>query len=114
MCQEQENMAENEHESREILRRDAIKGAIAAAGGALSGGSLAGNWTRTASGAPPNAELTEKSIADQLRAENARAGSGEWQLTYTRIDPATKYRSPWIEGYVSRASVRAGDKLDLM
>ena len=30
-------------------------------------------------------------------------------LTNTRIDPATKYRCPWIEGYCSQTSVRAGE-----
>jgi hypothetical protein len=32
-------------------------------------------------------------------------------LTNTRIDPATKYRCPWIEGYCSRTSVRAGESI---
>jgi len=49
---------------------------------------------------------------DLVRAENDKPGSDDWQLTYTRIDPKTKYRSPMIEGYVSRQSVRAGDRLD--
>src|SRR5438874_9124172 len=45
--------------------------------------------------------------------ENQRIGTREWLLTKTRIDPATKYRSPWIEGYCSRTSVRAGEPLSL-
>jgi len=32
-------------------------------------------------------------------------------LQNTRIDPKTKYRCPWIEGYCSRTSVRAGDSI---
>jgi hypothetical protein len=32
-------------------------------------------------------------------------------LTSTRIDPATKYRCPWVEGYCSRTSVRAGEPI---
>jgi hypothetical protein len=32
-------------------------------------------------------------------------------LTNTRIEPATKYRCPWIEGYCSRTSVRAGEQI---
>ena len=47
-----------------------------------------------------------------IRHENAKAGTREWMLTKTRIDPATKYRCPWIEGYCSRTSVRAGETLD--
>jgi hypothetical protein len=32
-------------------------------------------------------------------------------LNNTRIDAATKYRCPWIEGYCSRTSVRAGEQI---
>src|SRR5687767_9204713 len=49
---------------------------------------------------------------DLIRNENSLPGTTDWQLTYTRVDPATKYRSPLIEGYASRASVRAGDRID--
>lgn len=51
---------------------------------------------------------------ETIRNENEKPGTTDWQLTYTRIDPATKYRCPWIEGYVSKASLRAGDTLELM
>jgi len=50
---------------------------------------------------------------DLVRRENQRTGTHEWLLTNTRIDPATKYRCPWIEGYCSRASIRAGEPLSL-
>ena len=43
--------------------------------------------------------------------ENAKAGTRDWMLTNTRIDPATKYRCPWIEGYCSATSVRAGERI---
>ena len=33
--------------------------------------------------------------------------------TNVRIDPATKYRSPWIEGYVSKTSVRPGETITI-
>jgi hypothetical protein len=46
--------------------------------------------------------------------ENAKAGTREWMLSKTRIDPATKYRCPWIEGYVSHASIGAGETLRVM
>lgn len=49
-----------------------------------------------------------------VREENARPGTRDWMLTKTAIDPATKYRCPSIEGYVSRAGVRHGEKLDFM
>ena len=48
---------------------------------------------------------------DLIRRENARPGTRDWLLTHTRIDPATKYRCPWIEGYCSRTSVRAGEPI---
>lgn len=46
-----------------------------------------------------------------VAAENEKVGTRDWMLTKTRIEPATKYRSPWIEGYCSRASVRAGETI---
>lgn len=44
-------------------------------------------------------------------AENAKPGTRDWMLSKTGVDPATKYRCPWIEGYCSRASVRAGERI---
>jgi ribosomal protein S16 len=35
-------------------------------------------------------------------------------LTKTRVDPATRYRSPAVEGYCSQTSVRAGESIDIM
>lgn len=43
--------------------------------------------------------------------ENQRPGCRDWLLTKTSIDPATRYRSPAIEGYCSQRSLRGGDKL---
>lgn len=50
---------------------------------------------------------------DAILMENARPGTREWMLTKTQIDPATKWRCPWIEGYASHTSVRAGDTLSI-
>ena len=50
---------------------------------------------------------------DLIRRENSRPGTRDWLLTNTRIDPATKYRCPWIEGYASRTSLRAGERMTL-
>ncbi len=44
--------------------------------------------------------------------ENEKPGTTDWQLTYVRIDPDTRYRSPWIEGYASHQSVAAGELLE--
>ncbi len=46
-----------------------------------------------------------------IHRENARPGTRDWLLTKTRIDAKTKYRSPWIEGYCSRATVKAGEEI---
>jgi hypothetical protein len=48
-----------------------------------------------------------------IAAENQHPGTLDWQLTYTQVDRETGWRSPGIEGYVSRTSVRAGEALDL-
>jgi hypothetical protein len=44
--------------------------------------------------------------------ENAKPGSTDWQLTRMRLD-ASGFRSPLIEGYCSRQSVRAGETLEI-
>jgi hypothetical protein len=49
---------------------------------------------------------------DLVRQENARPGTSDWILTNTRVDPDTRYRSPWIEGYCSRTSVRPGEAIE--
>jgi hypothetical protein len=46
-----------------------------------------------------------------IREENAKPGTRDWMLSNSRVDPKTKWRSPSIEGYASRASVKAGEKL---
>lgn len=43
--------------------------------------------------------------------ENALPGTREWMLEKTRVDPVSKYRCPWIEGYASKTSVRAGEEI---
>lgn len=48
-----------------------------------------------------------------IAAENRQVGTTDWLLTNTRVDPKTKYRCPWIEGYCSRTSVRGGDTLEI-
>jgi hypothetical protein len=50
---------------------------------------------------------------DLIRRENERPGTRDWMLSSARIDPASKYRSPWIEGYCSHASARAGERISL-
>ena len=49
--------------------------------------------------------------SDAIRRENEKPGTREWLLTKTGTDLETRYRCPWIEGYCSRTSVRAGESL---
>src|SRR3954465_10222106 len=81
----------------EISRRELIKGALAAEAAALAGGS----------------SHPKQPLVKSIEIENQKAGTGDWMLTNTRIDPKTKYRCPWIEGYCSHTSIKAGDKLPI-
>lgn len=95
----------SEDESR-VGRRKILKG-FSAAGIASALG--------TFSHAPRASAASGPSTGSGLvRAENAEPGTTDWQLTFTRVNAKTRYRCPWIEGYASRASVRAGEKIDLM
>jgi hypothetical protein len=47
-----------------------------------------------------------------IQRENQRPGTRDWMLAKTQIDPATKYRCPWIEGYCSHASASPGERID--
>jgi hypothetical protein len=67
--------------------------------GALAGAALA------AAAAPPDRQ------PDRIRSENTRPGTTDWQLTYTKVDPKTRYRSPLIEGYCSKTSVKVGGRI---
>ena len=78
-------------------RRDFLKGLAAATGAAALGGCAAGT--------PHSARL------NPVVAENARPGTRDWLLTRTQVDQKTKWRCPWIEGYASRTSVRAGEEI---
>ncbi|MBL9113788.1 MAG: hypothetical protein JNJ83_02200 [Verrucomicrobiaceae bacterium] len=46
-----------------------------------------------------------------IQIENQREGARDWQLTRMRLD-GSGFRSPVIEGYCSRQSVKAGETLD--
>lgn len=60
------------------------------------------------------ATAADSSPRDLIRRENAQPGATDWQLTRVRLDSSTGFRSPWIEGYCSRQSVKAGETLDVM
>lgn len=83
-----------------VSRRSLLKGALGLTALTALSGCMTG---RQGHNARRNANL--------IRRENQRPGTRDWMLTNTRIDPATKYRCPWIEGYCSRTSVRPGEEI---
>ena len=48
---------------------------------------------------------------DLIQRENALVGTTDWILSSPHVDPTTKYRCPWIEGYCSRTSARPGESI---
>lgn len=60
------------------------------------------------------ADQTRAEGANSIRIENEKQGATDWQLTRVRLDTNLGFRSPWIEGYCSRQSVAAGEKLEIM
>ncbi len=86
--------------SRRFARRDLLKGAAGIGAMTLLSGcsALRGPGSQADAG-------------ELIRRENDRPGSRDWLLDKTGIEPKTKYRCPWIEGYCSRTSVRAGERI---
>ena len=77
-------------------RRDALKNLAALGFGALAG---------SAANAQP------VPARDIILTENQKSGTRDWMLKHPRIEPTTKYRCPWIEGYCSHTSVKAGETI---
>jgi hypothetical protein len=86
---------------RDWSRREVLKAAAAA--------SLAPALKATAA----RAESPTAADPERIRRENERPGTRDWMTTKVRIDPRTKYRSPWIEGYASKTSVRPGETITI-
>jgi hypothetical protein len=57
------------------------------------------------------AVIPTKSGSGLIARENANPGATDWQLTRPRLDATAGFRSPWIEGYCSRQSVKAREKI---
>lgn len=47
----------------------------------------------------------------RVRDENGKPGTADWRLSHSRLDPKSRTRSPGIEGFCSRTSVRAGEEI---
>ncbi len=87
-----------------ISRRSALQNLYATAGSLAVPGLIGKGMAK------PACAAGSKLIAD----ENAKLGTRDWMLSNTRIDPATKYRCPWVEGYASHTSIQSGQQLRLM
>ncbi len=86
---------------RRLGRREVLKGAI--------GAGVIASLGFDPAVAPP---APSSSRSDLIRRENERPGTTDWQLTYTRVDRGG-HRCPWVEGYATRTSIRAGQTLDV-
>jgi hypothetical protein len=95
-------MSLNHDSNSSLNRRDLLK--IAAATGV---GSAVAPLAMAVAGPTPRRK-------EFIRAENDKAGTTDWLLRNTRVDPKTKYRCPWIEGYCSHTSIRANETLRIM
>ena len=80
----------------DLTRRDLLKGTI---GTALAANTL---FAQSPAQTPPS---------NPIITENARPGTRDWRLTKTHVDHATKYRSPRIEGYCDKTSLRAAEEI---
>src|SRR5688572_17650140 len=92
-------------------RRDVMSAISTLGVAALLPGVLPGCGTpEGAAGA--SAAITRRK-SDLIRDENEKPGTKDWMLSKPAIERSLKYRCPWIEGYFSRASVRAGETISL-
>lgn len=80
-----------------VSRRHALRSVLSAAAVGLAGGC--------------QSSRTRPHDPGLIRRENQRLGTRDWMLQRTRVDPATQWRSPWIEGYCSHTSLLAGQTL---
>lgn len=62
----------------------------------------------------PSHQEDSKRLENPIVRENRQSGTLDWKIDKIRIEPTSKYRSPWIEGYASHASIRAGETLQIM
>lgn len=86
----------------EISRRTFLKNSATVA---LTGGLLASEGAQ--------AQSAPSAGRNPIVQENAKPGATDWQLTRVRLDKTGGFRAPDIEGYCSRQSVKAGEKLDV-
>ena len=96
-----------------IHRRDLLRGATAAGLGLAAGGLGSSNVHGQSS-------VSKQGLQNLIQLENAKPGTRDWILTKTRQLPGkinkilNNGRCPWIEGYCSANSIRAGETLKVM
>jgi len=95
---------------RDVLSAITSMGVAALLPGVLDG---CGAMEEGSGGSAGAAAPVTKRRSDLIREENAKPGTPDWMLTCPAIDPSVKHRCPWIEGYFSRTSVRAGETISL-
>ncbi len=61
----------------------------------------------------PTLAAADQRAETLVAAENRKQGTTDWQLTRVRPD-RNGFRTPWIEGYCSKQSVRSGESIDIM
>jgi hypothetical protein len=61
-----------------------------------------------------NLFITAAQAQNPTADENKKPGARDWQLTRVRLNDTHGFRSPWIEGYCDKQSVKAGEKLKIM
>jgi hypothetical protein len=94
-----------------VNRRDLLKGAAVVGLGVATG---------TYGASKKSGEPSKSSKSDLIQRENAKPGTRDWLLTNPRTLPGKinnilrNGRCPWIEGYCSANSLRAGEKLQIM
>ena len=64
-----------------------------------------------AAASPPVGLLGAEPSGNLVVQENQRPGTRDWMLRQIRIEPESRYRSPWIEGYCSHSTIRAGETI---
>lgn len=94
-----------------LKRRDVLTAMGAMGAAALLPGGCAGDADEVP--VPPGAPPVTARQRGLIETENAKPGTRDWILSNPQVDPVVKWRCPWIEGYFSHASARAGDEVTL-
>ncbi len=82
-----------------LNRRQALQGLLGAGMGVMTGASYS------------NGKSNNRPARHTILRENQKEGTLDWMLRKTAVDPATRYRCPWIEAYCSQTRYKSGDTL---